>query len=305
VDSQAIEARFAVMVSGCVAEAKSAAVHAVLALDEAHGHLVNARIVAVPPPSERWYRLLDQFESKVEAPESTPVGEHADRFARGLFVAAAAFLAAEANDLEDRISLLTGGHRQEEVRARLGYIADKVGEAADVLIGRIEDGTWQEFGQNVPSVRVGAVPVAKRLSGGLDPSHLDETRQPTRPRYMQAVGRTAWPAAAGSAGVMVTFFGDNLWRNAPQSIMIIVVAVLLVCLGMLLGSNLHTKSIDRQYRHIAQRVRRFNEQEAAMDRRGYPAAVCDHCSLEINRGTLLSERPPPLDEDRVRWEYVN
>ncbi len=278
-DSQASEARFAVMVSGRVAEAKSAAVHAVLALDEAHGHLVNARVVAVPPPSERWYRLLDQFESKIKAPESTLVGEHADQFARDLFVAAAAFLAAEANDLEDRISLLTGGHRQEEIRARLGYIADKVGEAADALIGRIEDGTWQEFGQNAPSVRVSAVRAARRLSGGSDPSQLDKTRQPTRPRYMQAVGRTAWPAAAGSAGVMVTFFGDNLWRNAPQSIVIIVVAVLLVCLGMLLGSSLHTKSIDRQYRRITQRVQRLNEQEAAMDRRSYPVAVCDRCSL--------------------------
>ena len=278
-DSQASEARFAVMVSGRVAEAKSAAVHAVLALDEAHGHLVNARVVAVPPPSERWYRLLDQFESKVKAPESTLVGEHADQFARDLFVAAAAFLAAEANDLEDRISLLTGGHRQEKIRARLGYIADKVGEAADALIGRIEDGTWQEFGQNAPSVRVSAVRAARRLSGGSDPSQLDKTRQPTRPRYMQAVGRTAWPAAAGSAGVMVTFFGDNLWRNAPQSIVIIVVAVLLVCLGMLLGSSLHTKSIDRQYRRITQRVQRLNEQEAAMDRRSYPVAVCDRCSL--------------------------
>ena len=34
---------------------------------------------------------------------------------------------------------------------------------------------------------------------------------------------------------MITVIGENLWRNAPQSMVIMVVAVLLAYLGLLLG----------------------------------------------------------------------
>jgi PAS domain S-box-containing protein len=151
VDNQAIEARFGVMVNGCVAVVNVTAVHAILALDEAHGYLVNARVVAAAPPSERWYRLLDQFRSQATIPPFAPTGplsqidEHAGRVARDLFVAAAAFLAAEAGDLDDRISLLTDDRQQEQLRVRLDDIANTVGDVADTLIGRVEDGTWQDF----------------------------------------------------------------------------------------------------------------------------------------------------------------
>jgi RNA polymerase sigma factor (sigma-70 family) len=137
--------------SRLLAAVNTAAVHAVQGLDEAHGHLVNARAVAAAPPSERWYRLLDQFASKAAVRESAPtarlrkVDERIDRFAHSLLVAAAAFLTAEANDLEDRIELLSDERQQEGIRALLNDIADKVCDDADALIDQVEGGTWQEF----------------------------------------------------------------------------------------------------------------------------------------------------------------
>jgi len=68
--------------------------------------------------------------------------------------------------------------------------------------------------------------------------------------------------------------------------------------GVLIGFGLHARSTDQRYRLLAQRVRHLNERETALDGRGYPAAICGSCPLEIHRGTLLlSERPPPVDED--------
>jgi len=81
--------------------------------------------------------------------------------------------------------------------------------------------------------------------------------------------------------------------------MLFLAAVLvLLGVGVLIGSSLHTRSIDRQYRRLAQRVRYLNERETALGGRGYPAAICGSCPLEIHRGTLLlSERLSPVDED--------
>ncbi len=73
--------------------------------------------------------------------------------------------------------------------------------------------------------------------------------------------------------------------------------MVLLGIGMLIGSSLHTSSIDREYRRLAQHVLHLNERETAMDARGYPTAICRRCPLEIHRGTLLGERPPPVDED--------
>ncbi len=54
---------------------------------------------------------------------------------------------------------------------------------------------------------------------------------------------------------------------------ILFLAGLMVVLGVgvLIGSGLHTTSIDRQYRRLAQRVRHLNEREAALNRRRRPA----------------------------------
>ena len=297
VDSQAIQARFGVMANGRVAEVSTAADHAVLALDEVHDYLVTACVVTVPPPSERWDCLLDQFRRKATAPDSAlagplvDVGEHADEFTRELFVTAAAFLAAEANDLEDCVSSLAGDHRQRETSARLDNIVEKVGKVADALIGRVEDGTWQEFSENVPSIHAD-VPAAGRLPGGSGSSQLGEARQSTRLRNMQVAARRAWPAPVGmGVGVVITLFSENLWRDVSQIYVIILVAVLLICLGLLLGFGLHTSGIDQKYRRHAQRARYLNEREAAIARRedgGHPAAICESCLLEIQSAELVT-----------------
>ena len=73
--------------------------------------------------------------------------------------------------------------------------------------------------------------------------------------------------------------------------------MVLLGIGALIGSGLHTRNIDGQYRRLAQRVRHLNAREAALHTRGSPAAVCGSCPLELLRGTLLSERLPPVDED--------
>ena len=82
-----------------------------------------------------------------------------------------------------------------------------------------------------------------------------------------------------------------------DTILFLAGVLVLLGVGVLIGSGLHTRSIDQQYRRQAQRVRHLNAREAALDTRGCPAAICDSCPLEIHRGTLLIERPPPVDED--------
>jgi hypothetical protein len=256
VNTRASQVRFGVMVNGRVAQVKAAAVHAVLALDEAHGHLVNARVVAVPLPSERWYRLLDQYASEALAAQSELAGSgaevsaHADRFARDLFIAAAAFFAAEANDLQDRISLLEGDHRQEEICERLDDIAREVGDAADDLIDQLEDGTWQNFSGNSVSES--------------SPSQPDEIRQPSRLRYRDAMGRIVLPIAAGSLGVVITVLADSLRRNAPLAMVIMVSAGLLICLGLLLGGSWTNQALQVTLRRQAEERRKLNEEWRAI-----------------------------------------
>lgn len=287
-DNQAIEARFGVMVNGCVAVVNVTAVHAVLALDEAHGYLVNARVVAAAPPSERWYRLLDQFRSQAAMPPFAPSGplsqidEHAGRVARDLFVAAAAFLAAEAGDLDDRISLLTDDRQQEQLRVRLDDIVNTVGDAADTLIGRVEDGTCQEFSNNVHS--------------GSDPSRLNEARQPTRARRLQAVSRTVRPAAVGSAGVVITILGENLRRDAPQTMMIIVVAALLISLGLLLGSSWTNQFLQSRFSRQAEERRRLNEEWSAIHAARQQQRESSRCASAMSK-QYWYEDELPYDDD--------
>jgi len=72
----------------------------------------------------------------------------------------------------------------------------------------------------------------------------------------------------------------------------------LLGVGVLIGSSLHTRSIDQRYRRLGQRVQHLNAREAALDARGLPAVNCGSCPLEIHHGMLLiSERPPQADED--------
>ena len=269
VDTRAIEAHFSAMVHERVAEVNAAAVDAVLALDEAHAHLVSARIMAVAPPSKRWDCLLDQFRSKVAAPKSAladplpDVAEDANRFARDLLVAAAAFLAAESNDVEDRISLLTtAGSQQDEIRGRLHDIADEVGDAAGDLIGRVEEGRL-EFSYNIRS--------------NSDSSQFPEGQQLTRPRHMQAVGKAAWSAAVGSIGVVITLFGESFRRNAPLTMVIMVSVVLLLCIGVLLGASWTTQALQPKLRRQAEERRRLNAEWSAIQTTRQQRRECTRC----------------------------
>ena len=83
-----------------------------------------------------------------------------------------------------------------------------------------------------------------------------------------------------------------------NTILFLAGVLMLLGVGVLIGSGLHTRSIDREYRRLAQRVRHLNERETALDARESPTAICGGCPLEIHQGTLLiRERPRPVDED--------
>jgi hypothetical protein len=298
VNTPASQARFSVMVNGRVAQVQAATVPAVLALDEAHDHLVNARVVAVSLPSQRWHLLLDEITAEALSPQPAPagsvteVGEHADRFSRGLFIAAAAFLAAEANDLEDRISLVGGDQRQKEICGKLEDIAHEVGDAADALIEGLEDSIWRRSSEDECSES--------------DPSQLNETRQPPRLRYRQAIGRIVLPAVAGSLGVVIAVFVDNLRRNAPLTMVIMVSAGLLICLGLLLGASWTGQALQAEFRRRAQERRKLNEEWQEIRTARHYRSQCPRCRNHLSEQdsylepTVIEELP--YDDD---WqEYV-
>jgi hypothetical protein len=296
-NTPASQARLGVMVNGHIAQVRAATVPAVLALDEAHDHLANARVVAVSLPSQRWHRLLDQFAVEALSPQSVPAGsvaevsEHADRFAHDLFIAAAAFLAAEANDLEDRISLV-GSQRQNEVCGRLEDIAQEVGDAAEALIGRLEDSTWRQFSGDECSEP--------------DPSELDETRQPPRLGYRPAIGRIVLPTVAGSLGVVIAVCVDNLRRNAPLTMVIMVSAGLLICLGLLLGASWTNKTIQAEYRRRAEERRKLNQAWQEIRTAGHQRRQCARCTNPLFEQDSYLE-PTAIEElsyDDDWQEYV-
>jgi hypothetical protein len=294
-NTPARQARFGVMVNGCVAHVQALGLHAVLALDEAHDHLVTARVVAVSLPSQRWHHLLDRLTSEALASQSSPVGsgaegdEYTDQFVRGLFTAAAAFLAAEANDLEDRISLLGDDHRTKEICGRLQDIAHEVGDAADALLAQLESQTWRQLPEITPQS---------------DPSQSEHT-PPPRPGYRQTPARIVLPMAAGSLGVVIAIVVDNLRRNAPLTMVIIVSAGLLICLGLLLGGSWTSQALQADYRHRAEQHRRLSEEWQAI-RAARHHNQCPRCASPLYRQNSYLEpaanEEAPHDDD---WqEYV-
>jgi hypothetical protein len=52
-----------------------------------------------------------------------------------------------------------------------------------------------------------------------------------------------------------------------DTILFLVGLMVLLGVGVLIGSGLHTTSIDRRYRRLAQHVRHLNERETALNRR--------------------------------------
>jgi len=82
-----------------------------------------------------------------------------------------------------------------------------------------------------------------------------------------------------------------------NAILFLAGVLMLLGVGVLIGSGLHTRSIDREYRRLAQHVRHLNEREKELDARGSPTAICGGCPIEIHQGTLLiRERSRPVDE---------
>jgi hypothetical protein len=55
------------------------------------------------------------------------------------------------------------------------------------------------------------------------------------------------------------------------NIMFLLAGVLLA-VGVLIGSGLHTRALDRKYRQVAQLVRELHEREEALARSVYPPA---------------------------------
>jgi hypothetical protein len=108
------------------------ALPAVLALDEAHGILVNAGAVTRPPPSDGWYRLIEQLTKRAGA-------VHFKQQQRRLYVGAAAFLASEAHYLEDHRIALPDDAGRALVRERLNDITGLVSNAVDALINHVEE----------------------------------------------------------------------------------------------------------------------------------------------------------------------
>ena len=126
-------------------------VHAVMALNQAHGHLAKARFVASPPPSDRWYRLLEQLERDIPDLDRVSTNSYDSNAANvseqvcELLVCAAAFFSAETSDLEDQVALLPEDPEHKTLRARLTSIANQAGHTADALLEHAEDGAWQEL----------------------------------------------------------------------------------------------------------------------------------------------------------------
>jgi hypothetical protein len=53
---------------------------------------------------------------------------------------------------------------------------------------------------------------------------------------------------------------------------IFLLAGILLTVGVLIGSGLHTRAIDRKYRLVAQLVRELHEREKALAQSDYPPA---------------------------------
>jgi hypothetical protein len=79
---------------------------------------------------------------------------------------------------------------------------------------------------------------------------------------------------------------DTSWRKTPQSAMTIPVlsAVLLICLGLLLGSSWTIQALQPKLHHQAEERRRLNEEWSAVRTAHRQRSHCPHC------GSPLSEQ---------------
>ncbi len=77
---------------------------------------------------------------------------------------------------------------------------------------------------------------------------------------------------------------DTSWRNAPQSAMTIQVlsAILLVCLGLLLGSSWTIQALQPRLRQQAKERRRLNEEWSALRIVRRQRGECPRCRSPLS-----------------------
>ena len=73
---------------------------------------------------------------------------------------------------------------------------------------------------------------------------------------------------------------ETSWRNAPQSTVTIEVlgAILLICLGMLLGTTWTTQALQPQLRRQAEERRQLNEEWSAVRTARQQRGTCPRCA---------------------------
>lgn len=85
---------------------------------------------------------------------------------------------------------------------------------------------------------------------------------------------------AGGLGVVIAIVVDNLRRNAPLTMVILISAGLLICLGMLLGGSWTSQALQADYRHRAEQRRLLNEEWQAI-RAARHHNHCPHCASPL------------------------
>jgi hypothetical protein len=205
------------------------ALHAVISLNEAHGLLVNAGAVIGPPPSDQWYRLIEQLTERQDV-----VGRNQQE--RRLCVGAAAFLAAEAHHLEDHCAALSDDAGQTVVQERVQKIADQVRDAVDGLLTHAEH------------LEQCTIPAPWPLSTGISRISVESGGRSARPWFLSAA-LVALVVIYGIVGKSITAFSH------PKSVIVllfVIVPILLTLTWYLQARHPHFISFLRTPRRAAE-----------------------------------------------------
>ncbi len=111
--------------------------------------------------------------------------------------------------------------------------------------------------------------------------------------------------AAGSLGVVIAIVVDNVRRNAPLTMVIMVSAGLLICLGLLLGESWTGHALQAESRRRADERRQLNEEWQAI-RAAPHHNQCPRCASTLSPKDSyikpIAIEESPYDDD---WqEYV-
>lgn len=100
--------------------------------------------------------------------------------------------------------------------------------------------------------------------------------------------------------------GEMPWRDAPQSAMtlelgwVLLAAILLVCLGLLLGATWTMQALQPQLNRQAEERRRLNEEWAAVRATRHQLSECPRCGCVLTRRDWYVTPTPaesPPDDD--------